>query len=677
VGRSTVNFPRKEVVVAFDEQKLKLSDVVGLLASLGYEPVITLQDLEAHAPDPAARRLILKLGIAGFAFGNIMLLSFPSYLGLNPETEAGLRRFFGSVSIALALPVFVYSASDYWRGAWTCLRRRVLTIEFPIALGIAALFIQSVVEIAAGWSEGYLDSFSGLIFLLLTGKWFQRKTYETLSFERDFKSYFPLSITKRTGAATAVVPVTSLSVGDRIVVRNQELIPADAVLISGEACIDYSFVTGEAEPGARAIGDYLYAGGRQVGGPIELDVVKKVSQGYLTALWNNDVFHAPRGRDTNDLTNQAGRWFTYAVVAIAAGTAIAWSVLDPARAVRAFSSVLLVACPCALALAAPFTLGSALRILGRHRFYLRGTRVVEDMARVDALVFDKTGTLTAGRHATLRFEGEALTPGERAAVAALAAHSTHPMSRRIAEWLEARAEARVEQFSETPGAGLKGRVQGHSIRLGSAAWAGADASAEGVHLAIDGLLRGRFTVGHAFREATTSLVQRLRTRYRLALLSGDHPRERSFLEDVFGREPLRFQQTPMDKLAFVRAWQADGRRVMMIGDGLNDAGALRQSDVGVAVSDDVAAFSPACDAILDASQLARIPDFLRFSRAAVRVLLVSFALSLLYNVVGIGVAASGLLSPMVSAILMPLSSFTVISFSLLATRVVARRCGLR
>lgn len=678
VGRSEVNFPRKEVTIFLDDDKVCLSELANRLTSLGYAPELKLDRLSSVTATSGKHRLLMQIGMAGFAFANVMMMSFPSYLGLNAETESSLMRFFGLVSLGLSIPVLLFSAQDYFRNAWQGLRRRMLTIDFPIALGISALFLQSTSDIIRHAGEGYLDSFTGLVFLLLCGKWLQRTTYDSMAFDRDYRSYFPLSVMRRKNGEDKSVALTDLAPGDRIIIRHGELIPADAVIMSGEARLDYSFVTGESEPMVNSPGEYVYAGARQTGGLLEIELVKDVSQSYLTSLWNNDAFHKPRERDLENLTNRVGRWFTAAVVVIAAATALYWWNNDPSRLARTFSAVLIVACPCALALAAPFTFSTAQQKLGRAGLFLRSPSVVEALARTDLVVFDKTGTLTSGQSGSIDYEGTPLNTDEMAWAGSLARRSTHPVSRQIANQLN--ADLQVDSFESISGLGIRGVVAGHEVLIGSATRVklDADTSPGGTWLCIDGHVRGRFLLNQNARPGLPSVIDAMRKSGRkLCLLSGDRDATALQFEKIFGsRADLYFEQTPHDKLDFIRRRQAEGHRVLMIGDGLNDAGALQQCDAGIAVTEDVSLFSPACDAILSGGSFSRLPEFLRFSRASVLVLKTAFVISLIYNVVGISFAASGMLSPMVSAILMPLSSLSVIGFSTLATAWAARHTGV-
>jgi len=678
IGRSTVNFPRKELSLSFDPNQVRLSEVVGLLASLGYEPDLALADLDARPQPRIPKRLWLQLGIAGFAFGNNMLFSIASYLGLDHFSGPAFKTLTGYISLVLALPVVIYSAADYWRSAWISLKHRLLNIDVPIAAGLAALFLQSVYEVVSTRGDGYFDSLAGLLFFLLWGKVFQRKTYDRLTFDRDYKSFFPLSARRIKERKEESVSLSQIEVGDRILIRNGELIPADGRLLSGRAVVDYSFVTGEAEPSEKAVGEILHAGGRQIGGIIELETTKRVSESYLTSLWNQEAFRKSSTESLDELTNQYSQRFTRIIVVIAFGAALYWAPQDPSMALKAFTSVLIVACPCALALAAPFTLGTAQRVLSRNRVFLRNTRVIEALARINAVVFDKTGTLTAAGAGAVTFHGLPLTENEERWLYSMTRHSTHPYAVRVGHAIEGHHYPEtVRSFLETPGCGMEGTVANQEVWMGSAAWlesrnvtisAHPHSTGGFVHVAINGSYRGCYALENALRPNTARLIRDLSARYNVSLLSGDNERELPRFREVFGDgAQLLFNQSPLDKLNFVRSLQGRHHSVLMVGDGLNDAGALKQSDVGAAVVENVSAFSPACDVILAANMVPRIQSVLAFSRTALGLVRASFLISTLYNVVGITIAAKGLLSPIVCAILMPLSSISVIAFSCLAT----------
>ncbi|HTL57226.1 MAG TPA: heavy metal translocating P-type ATPase metal-binding domain-containing protein [Candidatus Limnocylindrales bacterium] len=711
IGRCEVDFARREVAICYEAEKISLSQLVSLLASIGYEPELTLGELEARPKHAAGKRQWLQIGIAGFAFGNIMLFSLPVYLGLDSLSGPFFTPLFGYLSLLLAAPVLVYSAADYWRTALLCLRQRMLRLDVPIALGLAALYAQSTYEIIGGHGAGYLDSLAGLVFFLLCGRVFQQRTHDRLIFDRDYKSFFPLSVTRQTSAGPQVIALPALQVGDRVVLRNRELIPADARLVTGPALIDYSFVTGESEPVPRQAGDYVYAGGQQIGAAVAIETVKAVSQSYLTSLWNQEAFQKKSAHDLDTLTNRYSRRFTLIVVAIALGAALCWTLAgEPARAIKAFASVLIVACPCALALAAPFALGTAQRLLAPLLIFLKNPFVLERLAQIDTIVFDKTGTLTAAQDSRVSFVPGAsrleLSTREMIWVCSLAGQSVHPKALQTQEHLLVNlnecspsssssskhgmpgliAPDAIEAFREIPGGGISGRVQGHSILLGSGAWLeecgiafeeANQPSGSASYLAIDGHFRGAFSFSNPPRPEIDHLLGNLSEDYELILLSGDKERGRDSYRKLFGpKAELHFSQTPFDKLRFIRALQEAGKMVMMVGDGLNDAGALKQSHVGVAVVERVGLFSPASDIILPASQLPRLTNLLALARKAVRVVQSSFAISAFYNLAGVSIAAAGILSPLICAILMPLSSITVVLFACGLTTWATRTVGL-
>ena len=678
IVQSRVDFLKKRLSVRFTS-RTRLRAVVELLASLGYEPELTVP--QATPETKKDRSLHTRIGVAGFAFGNIMLLSFPGYLA-GGRLEPDLLRTFTLLSFALSLPVVFYAASGYFRSSIAGLSRKIINLDVPIALGIVILLGRSTWEVFAETGPGYFDSLAGLVFFLLLGRLFQSKTYESLNFERDYRSYFPLAATVLRGGREIPIPLSEVAPGDRILVRNGDIIPADSVLLEGEAQIDYSFVSGESRLVPRNRSDLLYAGGRQLGSALELEVIKPVSQSYLTQLWNERRDESSPRAELTDVANGIAKYFTAAVLAIASLTALWWFPRDPAIAWDAVTGILIVACPCALALSTPFAFGTAMRIFGRQRFYLKAADIVESMARIDTVVLDKTGTMSEAGSADIRFVGEQLGRRERQAVAALAHQSTHPLSRAIFGALGESVAEQVQEFSEIPGEGLRGVVNGLSVSLGSPRALGVMPGAGGrpagtVALALGGVVRGVFEVSSRYRDGLASLGRALARRFRLVLLSGDNDRERPVLGEILTEKAeMYFEQSPLEKLGFIRSLRSAGRRVLMLGDGLNDAGALRESSVGVSVTDKIAAFSPASDAILHGEELRRLDQFLALARDSYHIVLMSFGISFLYNLAGLSFAFRGELSPVVAAILMPLSSITVVAFTTLSVRFMARHRGL-
>ncbi len=694
---SKVNFLKKEVYLSYDNEAISLRKIVELLASIGYAPEINLGTIEGKGKKaPANRRLIYQLGVAGFSFGNIMLLSFPEYFGLEPS-ETWFRRLFGFINILLALPVVLYSGRDYLSAAWYSIRTKNFGIDIPLALGIVALFSRSAFEILTNTGAGYMDSLAGLVFFLLVGKWFQQITYHSISFERDYKSYFPVAATRllfgNNGAADPKeesVPVNRLEIGDAILVRHKELIPADGILKKGQALIDYSFVTGEADPTKKMAGEKIYAGGRQMGGSIELVLAKKVSQSYLTQLWNDDSFQKDKLAGTSRLANRIGRYFTAVILIISFVTLIYWLPKDSNIAFNAFTAVLIIACPCAAALNVPFTLGNAVRQLSKRGFFLKNTNVVEALRQINAVVFDKTGTLTHASGSELIYEGAPLTESEKGWLNALARHSSHPMSRQIASQMGIGNPPEAQDFEELPGQGIVGRVEGRLVKIGSESFAGRanhaetddnflaqDATPANVYIEINGKQKGVFFLRNKYRQSAWPVLDWFLKQGKTYLLSGDNESEREFLSPKFSAdgegENVRFCQSPQDKLDFVKKLQSEDKKVLMIGDGLNDAGALRQSDVGIVVAEDTNNFTPACDAILDARQFGRLPEFLEYGRKSIRVVYAAWGLAVIYNLIGLSFAVRGLLAPVVAAILMPASSITIVAFGVGISTLLAKK----
>ncbi|MFV8325417.1 heavy metal translocating P-type ATPase [Flavobacterium sp. ZS1P14] len=673
ISTSQVNFPEKRVRITFNPEVVSIKTIVYLLSSIGYEPYISLENYETGS-NSVNRSITYKLGVAFFCFGNIMLLSFPEYFEVKEFWLDQYRGFFRWLIFALSLPSFFYSASGYYVSAYKSIRSRMLNIDIPIALGIIVMFVRSTFDILMDYGSGFFDSLTGLIFFMLLGKMFQIKTYRFLSFERDFKSYFPIAITKiNTDLSEESVAIYEVQKGDRLLIRNQELIPVDGILISEKAAIDYSFVTGEAVPITKQSGDKVFAGGKQIGKVIEMEVLHSVSQSYLTQLWSNDVFQKNVAQKHKTITDRISRYFTPILLLIAFSGFGYWIAIDANTAFNVFTAVLIVACPCALALTAPFTFGNVLRILGKQKFYLKNALVIEQLAKVDTIVFDKTGTITTNKKSNISYEGTALSDENLLLIKNVLRASNHPLSRMLYDYLplpilqKETKKVTVDALEEITGKGIQAQIFGCQIRIGSAVFVEKteenNNQQTAVHIKINGVYCGKFIFNNQYREGLEELFKDLSRRYHIMVLSGDNDGERATLEKLLpsGTE-LIFNQKPEEKLKFIKKLQEGGKNVMMVGDGLNDAGALAQSNVGISISENVNVFSPACDAILDAGEFQKLNYFLKLSKNAITTIKMSFALSLLYNVVGLSFAITGNLLPLVAAIIMPLSTITIVSF---------------
>ena len=324
--RSRVRFSEKELSITFREEQFGLRALVELLRRIGYAPLLnTDKDKKARRGPGVPRILYVKLGIAAFAFGNIMLFSFPEYLGAD-GSDAMLLKGFQYLSLAFSIPVLLFSSTDFFTSAWAGIRARQVNIDQPIALGILALFLRSTFDVILDIGPGYFDSLAGLVFFLLVGRWYQAYTYQALSFDRTLSDFLPLVVLRRTVSGEEAVSVGDLKEGDRIVVRDQELIPVDAVLREGIGNIDNSFITGEPLPMRRAIGDTIRAGGRQRGAAIELEVLRPFQQSHLKTLWEEHSGSAGQQRPAMPrMIDAVARRFTVAVLLVAVCAGIYWA----------------------------------------------------------------------------------------------------------------------------------------------------------------------------------------------------------------------------------------------------------------------------------------------------------------------------------------------------------------
>lgn len=680
---SRVVFLDKELNVVFDMQKTSLKDIVILLKKIGYEPSLSFEDLNERNSRKVNRTQIYKIGIAGFCFGNIMMLSFPDYFSsgefLNHQI---LNKVFNYASLGLSLPVFFYCAQEFWISSWQQLKLRKLNIDIPIAFAILVTFLVSIYQIVFKGQLGYLDSMSGIVFFMLLGRFFQNRSYHYLTFQRNFSSYLPIAVNKLINGAERNVPITDIAVGDEVILRQQEIVPTDGVLLSEDAWYDYSFVTGESHWIQKHKNEVIYAGAIQQSPISNLLVSKAPSSSYITQLWNSKK--NPKFVSNTLLTTERINVYFSAIVLFLGSLACLYWMYSGEFAIglKALVTVWIVACPCALLLCSTFTYGNMLSILAHNGMYIKNAAVLEKLKKITTLVFDKTGTITTTHNNDIDFIGRTLYVDERSALYSLANLSIHPLSKSIADYLSGNSAMPVSDFESFDGKGIQGYVQNIFVQMGSEAWLKVKPSTLNkftkVFVSFNGEVAGYFEIKNQYRAKVLEQMSQLKGVYDLHLLSGDNDAEKENLKVLFEDESnLNFNQMPEQKTSYIKALQARNKTVMMIGDGLNDANAFEKSDVGMAVIENENNFLPACDVILLTDSLSKLTSLMNYIRHSRTILYITFAVSIVYNIIGLSFAMRGQLMPVVAAILMPISTVSVVGLSFLLSRYLAIKSNLK
>ncbi len=675
INGSVVDLTRKTVRVGFNPRQATVRSVAELLASLNFPPLLS-------EPTPAStrhrsREILLRLGVAGFAASNVMLFSIAGYLAGPGGLPSSIDGVFSILSIMLALPVMLYSASPWWKSAWGSLRNRTVNLDVPVALGIAVIFVRSIVDITTGAGYGYLDSATALVFFLLIGRLVQEKAFAAISFDRTVRSFFPLGVRVVRNGVDVTMPIERIAIGDIIVLRNGEVLPCNATLQSPTGYLDYSFVTGERAPHECTAGNQLMAGGKVVGTSIRCMVVSDVSHGHLASLWERTSARRPRTR-LLDVSARFGAVFTLVSVLIAV-TAFAVWLPDVAMATTVLTAVLIIACPCAMTLAAPIALGTAMGLLGRRGIMVRSTGTLLELDTVSHVVFDKTGTLTSPEY-SVAYRGDNLSPAQCDALAAVVAESTHPVSRALSATF-GKSSVQAWNVRETVGGGVYGKAGEHTVAVGSRCWVKMYTTSSGVDridtndtlVCIDGRVMGHIVMDSILRDGVTTMIADISSTYSTSMITGDGERDKTVLEQSFRNEDMHFGMLPDDKVDAITAVQAKGKRVLMVGDGLNDAAAMNTANVAIAVANNTATIVPACDVIVPGTMMTSIPSLLRYAGSLRRLIIGTFAVSMVYNAIGLTLAVTGALSPVAVAILMPISSLTVIGLAVGGAHVAMRR----
>ena len=677
VAEVRLDLGRSLATVTWNPETTPLSEVARFLDSIGYAPH-PFRGVEAR--DMARREeraLLIRIAVAGAIAGNVMLIAFALYGGHFHGIADEFRSFFRWVSLALAVPSVTWCATVFYRGAWGALKTRALHMDLPIAIGILAGFVQGAINTVRGAGEIYFDSVTALIFFLLVGRFLQRRQQlKAASSTELLFSLAPTTARLLDEEGIREVPLEALGAGATVEVRAGDSIPADGVVIEGSSTLDRSLLTGESLPEPVAIGDPVHAGTVNLSGRLLVEVRSAGEDTRVGRLMRLVEEGAMRRAPVVLMADRISGWFVAIVLGLAAITVGVWLQLDPEHAVEHAVALLIVSCPCALGLATPLAVSAAIGRAARKKILVKGGDALENLARPGRMILDKTGTLTEGRLAVVRWWGD---DGVQPMVAAIERHSAHPVARALASMTPGNALPEVGEVEEITGAGMRGMCDGRAFTIASTAHferqlggltaeaaAAADSFAsEGlspVAVAVDDRVVAVAGIGDPLRPDSAASVVSIRDRgWQVEILSGDHPVVVQSIARQVGIEPesTRGAASPEVKLQVVRE-AATGRTAAMVGDGVNDAAALAAATVGIGVHGGAEAALAAADVYLARPGLEPVVELLKGARRTLGVIRRNLVFSLAYNLVAVSFAITGNMSPLLAAILMPLSSMTVV-----------------
>lgn len=668
-----VNALARRVVLTFNPRKTGLAGLLEALARLGYSPSPLTADMIDSLRQRESRSALKRLVVAGLGTMQAMMMAVALYAGVFDGIDPSVREFFRWLGFLVATPVVLYSAQPFFEGALREWRSRRLSMDTPVALAIALIYLASLAGILAGGHEIYFDSVSMFVLFLLVGRHLAMRARHRAGDIVDALSRLqPVQADRREGDAFVTVAVHELEIGDVVRVSAGSPVPADGRLL-GPACrVDESLVSGESAPVRRLPGDEVIAGSHVIDGPVEVEVRRIGADTVLAGIVRMVTRAASERPRLTRLSDTRAARFVFRVLVLTLATAIGWAWFDPPRALPAALAVLVVSCPCAFALAVPAALTRAIAVLARRGILVVDADALEALAKADRFVFDKTGTLTEPSFDRAAVEVQRGTlEGALAIAAALEQGSTHPLAialRRLAAGLPDLTAASLRQI---PGAGVEGEVNGVHYRLGRSTFclptsqsAGDDAS-DALVLADGNGVIAQFPVQESLRAGAVALLRNLRQRgVGCEILSGDsHERVASIAAQLKLGQATALA-TPADKLARLRALRRDGHTVAMIGDGINDAPVLAGADVAIAIGEGSAVAHAASGILLASSRL----DSLVVARAVAAEMLVrlnqNLNWALAYNLAAVPLAALGFVPPWLAAIGMSSSSILVLLNSL-------------
>jgi Cu2+-exporting ATPase len=702
VAEARLDYRRATLRVTWDPLRVALSAIARALAALGYapHPARGLSARELRRLDD--RAWMARIGVAGACASNVMLLAAALYSGLLDAMDPSHARLLRWVSMGLSVLAMAWPGMVFLRGAWSAIRARRLSLDVPIAAGLWAGLAWGVVNTVRDTGEVYFDSIAVLVFALLVGRFIQqRQQRRALDSVELLFALTPSSARLVTERGVREAPVEALKVGDMVEVRPGDCVAVDGTIVQGATRIDAALLTGESRASVATLGQGVHAGTVNLDAPIRVRVEatgEATRVGKLMRL----VEEGTRARaPIVQLTDRMAGWFIAAILVLGVATIALWWPIDPARGVERAVALLVVTCPCGLGLATPLVMTMALGRAARAGMLIKSAEAIERLAKPGAIHLDKTGTVTFGRTRVVRWWGD---PGVRALAVVLAESSGHHAARAIAQWgseQKARAGATdvmegsgaigapsVACVAERGGLGLEGLVGGSRVRMGSESFvrpralrdACAACAEEGltpVVIEVDGIASAVAGLGDEIRPDARGAVRDLRERgWRVAMLSGDCPSIVARVCEAIAIDDGRGGLTPERKVEAVRDALRDrgtlsnagtGRGagpVVMVGDGVNDAPALATADVGIAVRGGAEASMAAADVYLSRPGLAPVVELLDGSRRAMRAVRRTILTSVAYNIVAAALCLMGLINPLLAAIIMPMSSLTVLAMAM-------------
>ena len=659
IQSTTVNFSEKTIRAVFDAD-LPLSEFAATLDLVGYAPFLLKEIEEDHVTQNHRKHRIKALVISGFCFGNIMLFSLPEYFNLDIQSDTSFVHFFRWAALIFSLPVFLYGSREFYRNAWAGIRGKYMHIDVPLVLSLMVAYGRSLYEVISESGSGYFDSYTGIVFFMLVGRQFQDVKTDRLGLFTNFKSFFPISVKRKSGSKLETIALSEIKPGDEIQIHTEEIIPFDGELLSVDTSLDYSFVTGESRWVEVLQNEMVFSGARNMGPAILLRVEKTIDQSQLGSLWNNQA-KQNESIEKLSFTHRVAKWFTLVLILLSVAAFLYWIPFSTQRAFQALTTALIVACPCALLLSHTFATGNASRVVSELGIWVKNGFVWDQLAKIRQIYFDKTGTLTNTQRPQVSWTGSELSSVEIQIVSMLCSQSIHPVSQVIYHHLNIHDMLFMEGIKEIPGQGIVGRFQNETFELKK--------SDHGTGFYKNNHLLGEFQITFALREGIKESLKSLETQYQLGMLTGDNNKDQQRISNLFhNTSALHYAVSPIEKKALIKKANKESGTAYF-GDGLNDTGALNEALVGFSVRDAHERFTPAADVLFPGNRMNQVHQFFAFSKRVKQVIQLSFIFSLVYNFIGLSFALTGTLSPLIAAILMPVSTITIILITTIGIRI--------